>query len=149
MVPLALDLGYAMPSGSMDDSEIAVGRDDGTNHPGGAEPQAKKRRTSMFRCKPCHLRMASALCMHTAALLADCCLWQDLCSYYGFSSLTETTALYHLVEYALCELRRLLHKPKLRKESGHRSVVAQAWLDKVHNTVGEWRSEIIASGHVA
>ena len=141
MVPLALDLAYGMPAGTMDDSDIAASRDDASDTPGAAEPKRKSNKASMLKYKPAHLRMAAAECTHVTSLQVDTDLWRDICAHYDLVSFTDVRVAYDVVEYAKCELRRLFFQSSTR-----RSELAQSWLDKIKVTVDGWRTQMILGG---
>ena len=136
MVPLALEVGFGHKFGQdvdVDESQVAAQRDVLDAAPQAREPEAKRRKKSMFKCTAQHYRQAAGICFILAELLANHAIWKDIVAHYSIQNFADAPSLYHLMEYFLCELRRFIHQPVQRRKK-ERNSSAEAWLSKV----AEW-----------
>ena len=110
-------------------------------------------------------RRAITVCYFFASLLVDEPVWHLICSHYGLKGVSmakfeklhgkakstkeeyelyelrkekATNKLYHLVEYMMCEVRRLLYSPE-RRVAGD----VLPWANKCRNMIWVWRKRII------
>ena len=132
MVPIALHLGFSLDLAAVlvDKTEVAAERDDA--HTRSDAPAIKRSKKSMFKCKADHYRQAAGVCAALTELLSECELMQHIMAYYSLSCFS-----FDLVEYFLCELRRLIHAPQKRRAHGKAPEQARAWVDKHRR---EWLS---------
>ena len=156
MVAMALEL----VGRTVDDEGLTPERDDGNAVP----PPNKRRKTVRDKATQDDLRMSISICYVIASLLVDCPVWHKICCHYGVTHLSlapeETTPagldnntwktlrknlkahtaglLYHEVEYMLCELRRLVHKPKARQATSE-----NRWISHCKNVLNDWRKRLL------
>lgn len=187
MVPFALEMAFGLDIGPADESVIAPSRDDVGSAGGDAskistdpDKATKKRKKTMFRCTDGHRRQSVAACNYLSELMFATQLWSDLCMHYNLTSMLPQTNnsqekteipfderyrvhtaailnMYDLLEYALCELRRLLFCPKPRqpqsKASGSQKKSSgngflDEWMAIVKPKVAQWRSQMKFRGLV-
>ena len=168
MVPFGVELAFGQEMHVADESDVAPARDDGGKQ--------AKRKATVVKCTPGHRRQAVAACNLFSELLFKSPLWHDICANYGLHSLApqplshpeegedgeerfeeqfrhQTAALlavYDLIEYAFCELRRLLNSPQRRDKAGAAGAesLRSKWQGVVAAQVAIWRRSMVEAGNV-
>ena len=138
LVPFALNTGFGTELSVVDDCAVAGLRDDGDALP------PTKRAMTVLKATTGDRRRAAGVCKFITEQLCQTSLWIFICEYYGCEQYKRVDVLFHVVEYVMCELRRLLGRA-VKRTPKYEGVAAE-WSSMVDVAVANWRRVLLKDG---